>query len=161
MYRPPLRRAGTIRFPSAQHDQTPSRGAGPTQHEVQKTPSREAGPQPMQSDSTPREENRTTPGLDVVGVDIPPSSQAHSSDPSPSTSSAQPPVRGAGRAESSTRKRRCCLKTLTDDTRPPQELLNNKSSEEQDLIRKNWVSIKNYSHGCRVQSVYNLRILGG
>ena len=58
------------------------------------------------------------------------------------------------------RKRKCCLKSLTDRSSPPRELLDGKTQREQDLIKENWVSIKNYSHGCRVQSVYNLRIIG-
>ena len=58
-------------------------------------------------------------------------------------------------------KRRCGLASLTDKRTPPADLLRDKSPAVQDLIRKNWVSIKNYSRRVRGQSVYNLRIMGG
>ena len=58
------------------------------------------------------------------------------------------------------RQRRACLSTLTDGDTPPAELLEVKTPQEQELIRKNWVSVQNYSHGCRVQSVYNVRLAG-
>ena len=52
------------------------------------------------------------------------------------------------------------LQTLTEGNEPPQELLQGKTEQEQQHIRDNWVSIKHYSHNCRVQSVYNIRYTG-
>ena len=49
---------------------------------------------------------------------------------------------------------------LTDAKSPPAELLDGKTQREQDLIKENWVSIKNHSRGSRAQSVYNLKLLG-
>ena len=60
-------------------------------------------------------------------------------------------------------KRRCGLASLTDARTPPADLLRDKSRDVQDLIRKHWVSIKNYSRreGGGGHSVYNMRIMGG
>ena len=40
------------------------------------------------------------------------------------------------------------IKTLTENTNPPPELLEGRTPAEQEKLRKNWVSIKHYIHGC-------------
>ena len=66
---------------------------------------------------------------------------------------------GASKTEPPIKKKRSTLKSLTEGVSPPPELLQNKSVNEQKLIRENWVSMQNYTHNCRVQSVHNIRLL--
>ena len=58
------------------------------------------------------------------------------------------------------RQRPDTLAVLTEGSNPPGQILADRPDAEQELIRQNWVSIKNYSHAGKTQSVYNIRLLG-
>ena len=55
-------------------------------------------------------------------------------------------------------KRQDSIPDLAEGQDPPEELLRGKTEQEQQHIKDNWVSIRHYSHGCRVQSTYNIRL---
>ena len=50
------------------------------------------------------------------------------------------------------------MAALTEGPNPPADLLRGKPEAEQEMLRKNWVSLKSYSHKSKIQSVFNLRL---
>ena len=40
------------------------------------------------------------------------------------------------------------MNILTENINPPEDVLQGKTSAEQDILRKNWVSIKHYNRRC-------------
>ena len=51
------------------------------------------------------------------------------------------------------------IKTLSEPNNPPLDLMEGKTPPEQEIIRDNWVSMKHYSRSCRIQSIYNIRLI--
>ena len=74
------------------------------------------------------------------------------------------PKRLARPSDISRAAKRCrldALGSLTENTTPPPELLEGKSESEREIILKNWVSMKSFSHKCKTQSVFNIRLTEG
>merc|ERR1711895_144383 len=58
------------------------------------------------------------------------------------------------------RERPDSIQELKEAKVPPEELHRGKTEQERQHIKENWVSIRHYSHHCRVQSTYNIQYDG-